>query len=194
MAVSPHVFQQLILLLEKLMPVSAVVKVMLMDMVFEDFCKKGTRILYQREIQKKLWFIFDGSAREFKEDKNAEVQEQTLWFSFSGDLLYTIPGFFSEAAAPSSIELLEDSHLVYVNVEDYLRLEKEMDSLFRRIRDHYDAVRQEYQANRLHLSGKQKYLQLFKAHPSLFNNAKMKDIAYFLGISPNSLSRFRKDN
>ncbi|MBB5619436.1 CRP-like cAMP-binding protein [Pedobacter cryoconitis] len=194
MAISPHAFQQLILMLEKLMPLSSVVKVMLIDMVFEEVSKKGTRILNQREIQKRLWFIFDGSAREFKEDKNAEVQEQTLWFSFNGDLLYTIPGFFSETAAPSSIELLEDSHLIYMNVEDYLRLEKEMDFLFKKIRDHYDAVRQEYQRNRLHLSGKQKYLQLFTAHPSLFNNAKMKDIAYFLGISPNSLSRFRKDN
>lgn len=194
MAISPHVFQQLILMLEKLMPLSAVFKVMLMDMVFEEVCKKGTRILNQREIQKRLWFIIEGSAREFKEDKNAEIQEQTLWFSFNGDLLYTIPGFFSETAAPSSIELLEDSHLVYVNVEDYLRLEKEMDFLFKKIRDHYDALRQNYEFNRLHISGKQKYLQLFTAHSSLFNNAKMKDIAYFLGISPNSLSRFRKDN
>lgn len=194
MAVSPHVFKQLILMLEKLMPLSAVVKVMLMEMVFEEVSKKGTRILNQREIQKRLWFIFDGSAREFKEDKNAEVQEQTLWFSFNGDLLYTIPGFFSQTPASGSIELLEDSHLVYLNVEDYLRLERETDFLFKRIRDHYDAVRQNYEFNRLHLSGKQKYLQLFTAHPSLFNNAKKKDIAYFLGISPNSLSRFRKDN
>jgi len=194
MAVSSDVFQQLILMLEKLMPLSAVVKVMLMDMVFEEVNKKGTRILNQREIQKRLWFIFDGSAREFKEDKNAEVQEQTLWFSFHGDLLYTIPGFFSQTAAPSSIELLEDSHLVYLNIEDYMRLEKEMNFTFAKIRDHYDALRQEYQTNRFHLGGKQKYLQLFSAHPQLFNNAKLKDIAYFLGISPNSLSRLRKDN
>lgn len=193
MAVSPHVFQQFIQVLEKIMPLSSVVKMMLMEMVFEEFGKKETRILNQREIQKRLWFIFDGSAREFK-DKNAEIQEQTLWFSFSGDLLYTIPGFFSQTPASGSIELLEDSHLVYLNVEDYLRLERETDFLFKKIRDHYDAVRQNYEFNRLHLSGKQKYLQLFTAHPSLFNSAKMKDIAYFLGISPNSLSRFRKDN
>ncbi|AMP99052.1 hypothetical protein AY601_2151 [Pedobacter cryoconitis] len=194
MAVSSPIFQQLIQVLEKIMPLSSVVKMMLMEMVFEEFGKKGTRILYQREIQGRLWFIIEGSAREFKEDKNADIQEQTSWFLFSGDLLYTIPGFFSQTPAPSSIELLEDSHLVYLNVEDYLRLEQEMNFLFTKIRDHYDAVRQNYEFNRLHLSGRQKYLQLFTAHPSLFNSAKMKDIACFLGISPNSLSRFRKDN
>ncbi|MET4140943.1 cyclic nucleotide-binding domain-containing protein [Pedobacter sp. UYP1] len=193
MAISSHVFQQLIQVLEKIMPISPVVKMMLMDILFEEFYTKGTRILYQREIQSQLWFIINGSAREFKEDKNAGVQEQTLWFSFNGDLLYTIPGFFSQTAAPGSIELLEDSHLIYLDIDDYQKMEKETNLLFSKIRDHYEASKQEYQTNKLHLSGKDKYLQLFTTHPSLFNNAKMKDIAYFLGISANSLSRLRKN-
>lgn len=53
MAINHQIFQQLILVLEKLMPLSLLFKKTLMDMVFEEHLKKGTRILYQREIQKK---------------------------------------------------------------------------------------------------------------------------------------------
>ncbi|KIO77519.1 hypothetical protein TH53_08740 [Pedobacter lusitanus] len=194
MAINHQIFQQLILVLEKLMPLSLLFKKTLMDMVFEEHLKKGTRILYQREIQKRLWFIVEGSAREYKEDQHPGLQEQTVWFWFNGDLLYTIPGFFSQNPSTSTIELLEDTHLIYLEIEDYLRLEKETAFLFGKIRDHYESLRQEYNTNKLHLSGKDKYLELFNAHPALFNNAKQKDIAYFLGINPNSLSRLRREN
>ncbi|PIH03800.1 hypothetical protein CS542_02135 [Pedobacter sp. IW39] len=58
------------------MPLSSVVKVMLIDMVFEEVSKR-TRILNQR--YRRLWFIFDGS-QKFKEDKNAEVRNKPYGF------------------------------------------------------------------------------------------------------------------
>ncbi|MBB6499147.1 Crp/Fnr family transcriptional regulator [Pedobacter cryoconitis] len=158
----------------------------------EESFKKGTKILYQREVQKRAWFIIKGSAREFKEDQNNHPQEQTTWFWFDGDLIYTVPGFFSQDPVLSSVELLEDSQLVYLKIEDYVHLKNGTALLFDKIRDHYESLRQQYYISKSHLSGKEKYLQLFKVHPELFNYAKQKDIAYFLGLSPNSLSRLRR--
>lgn len=194
MAVTPEAFHLLIKMLEKLMPLSVLVKQRMMGMIISELHEKGTRILYQREVQNKIWFIVRGSAREYRDDLGAGLHEKTTWFWFATDIIYTVPGFFGQNPVQSSIELLEDSHLLYLNIDDYLYLKNETTILFEKIRDHCESLRLAHWQNNIHLNGKQKYLQLFQLHPNLFIYAKQKDIANFLGITPDTLSKLRKDN
>jgi DNA-directed RNA polymerase specialized sigma subunit len=40
---------------------------------------------------------------------------------------------------------------------------------------------------------KERYLTMLKLHPEVFQNASLKDIATYLGITDTSLSRIRKE-
>ena len=43
------------------------------------------------------------------------------------------------------------------------------------------------------MEAKERYLLIVKEHPELINNAKQEHIASYLGITPSSLSRIKRD-
>ena len=160
----------------------------------EEYCSKDT-YLSKKAIQNKIWFIINGSAREFKTDSDSTESEHTIWFWYPDDVLYVTPGFFSQSPVQSSIQFLEDSHLLYISFEDYNYLKQnfaETEVITEKIRDYYETARHCYLLDRIRHNCEEKYQELFKSHPKLFNQAKLKDIASFLCVNPDTLSRFRK--
>eukprot|EP01133_Synstelium_polycarpum_P009990 gene9990-11663_t len=195
MAVTDELYQQLLRALEKRMPLSLNFKIKLKDLLFDEHFKRGTCILHPREIQKRVWFILKGSAREFITDPNVGATDLTLWFWFEDDFLYTTPGFFSQEPTQSSIEVLEDSHMIYLEVESFMLLRnqaEEVGPLSEKIRDHYTKMSVQHQLFLRIGTAEEKYDRIFKQHPALFNHAKQKDIATFLDMSPDTLGRMRK--
>lgn len=177
------------------MPISLAFKEKLSLIVFEEYHRAGTHLLNNREVQVKNWLIIEGSAREFTVNYDQTSHEQTQWFWFKNDFLYTTPGFFSQQPVESYVEILEDSHLVYIDFQNFHTLKKtypEAAHFSELIRDQGQRLANIYINQMRSLNGKERYQWLFKEHPNLFNLARQKDIAYFLGIKPDTLGRLRK--
>jgi len=194
MAIEQQTFDYLMHKLDYLAPIPSSFKENLKLVLSEEYTKAGTHILNNREIQKKIWLIISGTAREYTTQEGSKY-EHTKWFWFENDIVYTEPGFFTQQPAQSYIEILEDSHLVYIDFQNFQSLKKaypELELLLEQIREHSKRSATRYLDDLRILSATERYQQLFKAHPKLFNIAKQKDIAYFLGISPDTLGRLRK--
>jgi len=165
------------------------------SLIQEQRLKKGAILLNSRETPLKYWWIFKGCAREFRLDYNQLITDQTQWFWYDGDFIYTMPGFFSQRASDSYIELLEDSHLLYIEFQTYKLLKaryEEAEQYWELIREQFKVSVFQHLTEMRSLSAKERYLSLFKAHPKIFYLAKQKDIAYFLGIKADTLSRLRR--
>lgn len=194
MSVKIPIFEQLIFSIEKIHPLSLKMKEMLRSSIGEEFHKKGTLLLHSREPQLKYWLVVEGSVREFS-GRPYSADQHTEWFWYQHDFIYTMPGFFSQRPTENYLEILEYTHLIYINYEDYSTLKSkfpEAELLFERIRDHHKKLVFNHLNQLRHLTARERYEILFSERPQLFNLCKQKDIACFLGIEPDTLSRIRK--
>jgi CRP-like cAMP-binding protein len=195
MAVQKEFFERILARVRRKIHLSAAFINQLQKYLYEENFKKGTIILHPRELPSKCWWLLSGCAREYIINYNESVPDQTKWFWNTDDFIYTTPGFFSQSASESYIELLEDSHVLYIEFNNYLLMMSE----FEEARQYWELIRDELIINtfrHLHglcgLNARERYLVLFEKNPKLFYLAKQKDIAYFLGIEADTLGRLRK--
>jgi CRP-like cAMP-binding protein len=154
---------------------------------------KKTTLLSAGESSNTIYFIVSGAARVYYLDK--EGKQTNTWFLFENELLISVYGFFTGQPSFEYIETLEDSTLIVVKKEKldelYLRF-MEFNFIGRKLTEYY-YIRNEIQANELRmLSAKERYEQLFKRNPQLFQRVSLGHIASYLGISQETLSRIRK--
>jgi CRP-like cAMP-binding protein len=138
-------------------------------------------------------FITKGCLRQYALD--SEGKERILRFGIEGWWMTDLESFRSRVPASSNIDALEDSELLLMSNESletlsaatpswgrYYRgiLEKENEASLSRISDLIGA------------SAEERYTRFLKLYPDLFNRIPLHQIASYLGITPQSLSRIRK--
>ena len=155
--------------------------------------KKKTRLLNVGERCNTIYFIAKGAARIYY--LNRDGKETNTWFLFEKELLISVYSFFTGNPSFEYIETMEDSTLIAVKREKldelYLRF-IEFNFSGRKLTEYYH-VRNELQANELRmLNAKERYENLLKRNPELFQRVSLGHIASYLGISQETLSRIRK--
>lgn len=151
----------------------------------EHLLRKGRKARY-------AYFIVKGYVREITPSSAVE-QGHTTWFWFSGDFILAYPVFFNQKEALSDIEVLPDTVLLEISHEDFMALRikfREVEKLVEEVEFYYDKARIAHSEDLFNLSGKQKYRKFYTAHPALFNVAKHKDIASFLGLKDIGFRRY----
>ena len=132
-----------------------------------------------------------GSVRGFIE---REGKEFTLLFAFEGDMAATMPNLSQTPTAKFTLETLESSTLVQISRShlEYLFLHSlELANWGRKL---MEKTMQEYEhyfieyywADKCH-----QYQILIKEDPQLLQRVSLKEIASYLNITPQSLSRIR---
>lgn len=154
---------------------------------------KKTTLLNAGDSSNTIYFIVAGAARVYYLDKGGK--QTNTWFLFENELLISVYGFFTGQPSFEYIETLEDSTLIVVKKdkldEMYLQF-MEFNFIGRKLTEYY-YIRNEIQANDLRmLSAKERYEQLLKRSPQLFQRVSLGHIASYLGISQETLSRIRK--
>ncbi|GAA4209306.1 Crp/Fnr family transcriptional regulator [Pedobacter jeongneungensis] len=155
--------------------------------------KRKTILLNAGESSNTIYFIVSGAARVYYLNKDGK--QTNTWFLFENELLISVYGFFTAQPSFEYIETLEDSVLIAVKREKldemYLQF-MEFNFIGRKLTEYY-YIRNEIQANDLRmLSAKERYGQLLKRSPQLFQRVSLGHIASYLGISQETLSRIRK--
>jgi CRP-like cAMP-binding protein len=98
--------------------------------------------------------------------------------------------------ATYTIDALEDSELLLLEaaaMEEICRALPPFERFFRLLlQNSYIASQRRISAG-LSLSAEEQYLRFVKMYPAIANRVPLKDIASYLGITPQSLSRIRRD-
>ncbi len=161
------------------------------ETIIEEF-KKGTVLLHQGQVPTKCYTVIEGCVREFTIN---EKEEKTTGFFIEGDKI--TPHAYDGKGEPSNhtLECLEPSIITISNRS----FEKRLLSLMPRLMEvmpHF-AMEELKKAKTewtqfITASPEDRYLHLMESKPSLFNRVAHHQIASYLGMQPQSLSRIRK--
>lgn len=151
---------------------------------------KGTKLISEGRRHHYLYLIRDGSAKSYYQKESKEV---CLWFAFKNEIVSTIKTF-EGAPSNETIELLEDSTLIQFKIEPIKKLAEINLSISHWIlyiiTEH--AIFLEERLYKLQfMTSQERYEELIKVAPELLQKVSLTDIASFLGMSRETLSRIR---
>jgi CRP-like cAMP-binding protein len=153
---------------------------------------KKTILLSEGNIARKIYFISKGFARSFFTDRDG--RQHTLWFMGEGDLMLSVYGFYRQQPAAENIELLEDSILLSLTWELVQTVYKDFPEFNyhgRLLTEKYYLMSEERAVLLRTRNPAERYTNLISAHPDILQKASLKDIASYLNINQETLSRIR---
>jgi CRP-like cAMP-binding protein len=153
---------------------------------------KGKLILKKGQIANQYYFMVSGGVRFFY-DRND--QENTMWVTFKNEFFTEISSLNPQKPSRFNIEAVEDTELVVID-------KKDMDFLYGHIPVWEEFGRKIWEAmsvrmidqilNFQTLSAEERYRD-FINNPEYLKKVPVKQLAAVLGITPNALSRIRKN-
>lgn len=158
--------------------------------IFKEF-KKGDILLKEGEISKECYFIIEGCIRSFT---LSDGNEQTIEFYTKEQSL--IPSSYG-ISIPSEyyLECLQDTLVSVGNPElerEAFKRYPQLEALSLKIAESILIKQQERFRDFKASSPTERYLDLLKRRPFLIQIAPQHQLASYLGITPESLSRIRK--
>lgn len=167
----------------------------------EDFCglfqpreiKKKTFLLREGEVCRFEGFVTKGLFRVYHIDTNGFVQ--ILYFAVENWWVTDIDSFTNEKPSQLFIEALEDSEVLLITKKDkefaYENLPK-IEKLFRVMTQKTHVALQRRMIDNLSKTADQRYIDFIEKYPQLFQRLTNLQIAAYLGISHEFLSKIRK--
>ena len=167
----------------------------------EEFCKhfylksikKKEFLISQGEICKFEGFVLDGCFRIFTIDKKGN--ENTLYFAAKDWWLMDIDSFMNQTPSSLNIQALEDSKILMINRKDKLELYESLptvEKLFR-IMSQKALVAWQRRLIRNHCeTAQERYLHFASTYPDIVAKVTDKQIASYLGITHEFLSKIKK--
>ncbi len=157
--------------------------------------KKGTVLVKEGEYSDHLYFVVKGGVRAYylKEGKSI-----TDWFAFENDFISSIISFFLGVPSQHYIEVLEDNTtLMVLQLKDIEMLCDKYHDFERLGRLSTTKTMVQLQQRIVSLqfkSSKDRYNSLLEKYPQIELRAPLGDIASYLGITQETLSRIRNSN
>ena len=155
--------------------------------------KKGSALIPELHVSPYIFFVEKGAIKNNYIDEKGN--KNAAWFGFEGDISFSLSAYFNIPHFPECVELLEDSLLYRVKLEIFKPLLNENLewSNWGRFFAEFHLIKliqetDEYRA----LTAKEKYRNLIQSNSNIQHRVPLKDIASYLGVSPVTISRFRK--
>jgi CRP-like cAMP-binding protein len=155
--------------------------------------KKKEFFLEQGKPNKMEGFVVSGTFRVFHIDQ--KLTEHVLYFGFKDWWVGDSASFNNDIPSFLNIQAMEESWLLYVNWDDKERLYEtvpKMERLFRIITMRTLTVLQKRFFLTVGASAEDRYQELIQRHPGIEQLVPQHQIASYLGILPESLSRMKK--
>lgn len=155
------------------------------------YAKKNI-ILQEGEICRTINFVQSGTLRAFYRDP--EGKESTVMFAISDWWITDMSCFINQQPAMLNIETIEDSLILHLKKEDldelYTKIPK-FERFFRIIMQNAYIREQIRVIQNLSLSAEQRYYIFLEKYPQVAKQVRQKQIASYLGITPEFLSMIR---
>lgn len=153
--------------------------------------KKNYLLVREGQYANKAYFIVQGVARAFYMKDGKDISD---WFAFDNDFICAVNSFFSNEPSTLNIELLEDSFVIEITKENFIKLSNqypEIDRLNKHVITETMLRLQRRIVSMQFETAQQKYDNLLEIWPGITQKISLTHIASFLGISLETLSRVR---
>lgn len=156
--------------------------------------KKNELLLAEGAVADKLFFIDKGCLRLYYNNDNHGVS--TRFMAFEHTFLTSIVSFISRTPAPEYIQAVETSELFVISYHDFFRLRTTIpawDKMYIYILEYGLTVITSKLSGLLTQSATERYRNLLKNNPELVQRLSNANLAAYLNISPETLSRLKSN-
>jgi CRP/FNR family transcriptional regulator, anaerobic regulatory protein len=154
---------------------------------------RGQVLLKTDERCNYIYFVEKGLLRGYYFE---EAKEVTSWFAPEGEFATCFYGFIARRPSYEFIQSLEDSELIQIAYSDlqdiYLKF-PETERVGRIVTENYYIKLEERLLNIQFKTAKERYQKFMSAQASLLQRASLGQIASYLGITQETLSRIRAE-
>lgn len=155
--------------------------------------QKKEIILNQGQICKKIFFVESGSFRAL--NLNQEGKESTIMFAIKDWWITDMNCFVNQLPAQVSIEALEPSKIMemeYRSLEELYVIVPKLERYFRILFQKAYIREQVRTLNSLSVPIEERFKFFLKSYPSIVEKVTQKQIASYLGVTPEFLSTIKK--
>ena len=169
-----------------------------------EFCKReGEAVTYrkgdqlEREGDPARWFAFvTEGCFKYVTHGISDDREHITWFSFQGEFVVDYPAYLYGRPAQTTIEAMMPSRVIRVTGEQmrqYFDQSKETMELRAIIAEH---ILSQFQSRYIDLhrtTARERYDLLMQRCPGIVEHLDLQDIASFLNVHPNTISKIRRN-
>lgn len=156
--------------------------------------RKKEFLLQQGEICKHSAFVISGCLRGYSVDKSGT--EHVLSFAPADWWMADMYSLISQQPGVLNIEALEDTEMLLLSKINQEKLYTELpkfERFFRILAEKSLVANQQRLIDRLSLTGEERYKIFCHRYPTLINHLPQKQIAAYIGVTPEFLSRARAE-
>ena len=163
-------------------------------------------IFKQRDIKKNEFFlkegdescevglVINGAFRSFYIDRKGN--DITKYFYTEGFTLFSYFAYLTKKVSSYYIQAIENSCILVAKVSDFEKIvdgNYELLLLYKKLLDEVIVMKEEHACSFKLLDSKERYEQFKKIYPDLEKRVKQHQLASYLGVTPVSLSRIRRN-
>ena len=156
--------------------------------------KKGEFYNEHKSVCRYLGFIIDGTFRSYVLDEKSGGDKNVFLYS-KNQFVVTFKSFINQIPCEYNTQAMTDACVIYICIDDLLLLYKQShtwENFGRLLAQEAFNVAIERIESFIFKTPEERYLDLIKHHPNIFNNIPLYHISSYLGIQGPSLSRIRK--
>lgn len=185
---------QLVSFFDRYVALSDLEKEGLAPRVHERSLKRREFLLREGQICKHFVFVLEGCFKMYAIDKAGK--EHNLQFAAENDWIADISSFYSEKPSKLFIETLEPSRVLLLERPDLIFLFSTFPKFVRYFKVIFEDKFVELQnrvLQNISSTAEERYLSFLEQYPHLSNRLPGVQIASYLGVTPEFLSKIRKD-
>lgn len=154
--------------------------------------KRRELLLREKQSCRYIYYVNNGALRAYFSDKSGK--ESTIMFGIADWWITDIHGFINDSPAMLYVEAIEDSEIIQLSRESFQKLLAELpkfERFFRIVFQNAYIREQLRMIENLSMSAEERYVNFLKKYPKVQQHVTQKQIASYLGISPEFLSTIR---
>ena len=177
---------------ERLIPLNKEEKELVTQNFHPRLYRKRQFVLQEGNICTQLNFVVRGCLRMYKIDERGAIH--ILQFAAENYWINDLGSFHSEKASQLNIDALDDTMLLQINHTDLISLYRQaskFDRIFRVLIENSYVSLQKRLLQNISSTAEERYQSFLETYPHLINRLSQTQIASFIGITPEFLSRLR---
>lgn len=154
--------------------------------------KKNSTLLEQNAVANQLFFIKKGCLRLYYINEEGNIL--TRFMAFENTFLTSIVSFISRESSSEYIQAVEDSEILVITHNDFIHLRQTIpawNDMYIYILEYGLTVINSKLNSLLTQNATERYLSLLKKNPELVQRLSNANLAAYLNISPETLSRLK---